>query len=107
MAANVDFEFREEAFDRRMLTFAIVNRGHIDAVEFFDEASEYFENEIRSILQVRVSVKVNARFSVTFEKTEIGNVPTAAVDNIDAVEADAHENLVVNTVEPKKFERVI
>lgn len=71
MTPNVDFEFRDMAFNQRMLTFAVVNREHIDVREFLMEACEYYENEIRSVLQCHLSVKVNTCFAATFEKTII------------------------------------
>lgn len=71
MAANVEFEFRDAAFSRRMLTFAIVNREHIDIKQFLDEAFEYYQNEIQSVLQVSTSVKVNTCLATTFKKNVI------------------------------------
>lgn len=68
MTANVDFEYRDFAFNKRMSSFAIVNRDHVDVKEFLTEAYEYFENEIIDILDIHMMVKVNTCFSATFEK---------------------------------------
>lgn len=73
MSSNVHFESREAAFNVRLRTFALVNRGHIDVKQFLEESFEYFENEIRSALQMYLSVKVNVCLLATFEKTIINN----------------------------------
>lgn len=83
MTANVDFVFRDRAFNQRMLTFAIVNREHIDVRQFLREACEYYENEIRSLLQVLVSVKVSTCFVATFEKTIIDHASGDSADGDD------------------------
>lgn len=82
MTANVQVQYRDKAFSQRMFTFAIVNREHIDVREFFNEASVYFERELRKVLNNHESVKVNTCFSTTFEKEIRGN------------QTDADENYV-------------
>lgn len=73
--SGVDFEFRELAFDQRLLTFAIVNRDnyHIDIQQFLEEGKGYYVNEIRSILQVRQAVKVNTCTHLVLKKVNIIN----------------------------------
>lgn len=68
MAQDVYFEFRNTGLNRRVLTFAIVNRNFIDVKNFLIEASTYFINEVRSVLQVKTSVKANARLHLTMKK---------------------------------------
>lgn len=68
MAQRVAFEFREHAFDMRILTFAVVNRDFTQIPPFLSEARQYFINEIRSALDVHTSVKVAACLHVTMKK---------------------------------------
>lgn len=68
MSSRIDFEYREAAFNLRMLTFAIINRDHIDIKEFLVDAYSYFELEIEKVLNIHLIVKVNCVFSATFEK---------------------------------------
>lgn len=75
MSSSVFVEFRNRAFNRRMLTFAVVNRDHIDITEFSNDAYVHFNTEIGAVLGTHSVVKVNTCFSATFEK------PIAPVTN--------------------------
>lgn len=75
---RVDFEFRERAFQRRMLTFAVVNRDHIEIAQFLNDAREYYINEITSVLNVQLSVKVGTCIHLTLEKIIVENDENAA-----------------------------
>lgn len=70
-------EFRERAFNNRMLTFVLVNLNHIDIEQFLNESFEYYENEIRSVLDVHASLKVKTCLHLTLSKpivnTQNGN----------------------------------
>lgn len=76
MSSSVEFEYRGSAFSRRMLTFAVKNRDHIDIKEFLEASFYYFCNEILEVLDKRTSVKVNTCFCATFEKTTVENKTT-------------------------------
>lgn len=65
---NVDVEFRESAFQRRMLTFAIVNNNHIELIPFFEDAFPHFEKQISIILREHGMIKVNICLGLEFEK---------------------------------------
>lgn len=80
IAQNVDFQFRETAFSRRLLTFAIINHNHVDIREFLNDTYFYFERELRKVLLDHESLKVNVIFSVTFEKSIIQNVSNNSSD---------------------------
>lgn len=98
MEANVDFEYRECAFNKRMLTFAIVNRDHIDVKEFLTEAYEYFEKEIVEVLDIHMVIKVNTCFSATFEKIISKNHESSnndeqnEIDGMETMEAENNDN---------------
>ncbi|XP_055316607.1 uncharacterized protein LOC129576103 [Sitodiplosis mosellana] len=104
MDLKVDIEYREMAFNRRMLTFAVVNRAHIDIKEFLFDAFNYYENELTQILDTHPTVKVNTCFSATFEKIVAKNVSNG-VENMEVdvnddlmdVDEDNPENPVVKT----------
>lgn len=68
MTDDIDFELRESAFSKRMLTFAILNRKHTDLKQFFTDAFYYFEKEIRKSLNNHNMIKVNTCLEVEFEK---------------------------------------
>lgn len=69
MSSLIDFEYRDTAFSRRMSTFAILNREHIDIREFLYDAYNYFEKEVGDLLKTHTIAKVSVVFSATFEKT--------------------------------------
>lgn len=93
MSSRIEIEFRETAFSLRMLTFAVVNREHIDIKEFLTDAYGHFESEIKKLLNIHSTVKVNCVFSATFEKDIIQNVIQDArlSENEDAMEIDEAE----------------
>lgn len=68
MEPNLRFEFRERAFNNRMLTFVVVNIVHIDIRQFLTEAGQYFVNEVRSVLDLHPSVKVKTCLHLTLKK---------------------------------------
>lgn len=90
MDLKVDFEYREMAFNKRMLTFAIVNRDHIDIKEFLFDAFNYYENEIKDIFRDHAMVKVNTCFSATFEKNVVQN----GVREEDRMDTDLNDDLM-------------
>lgn len=65
---NVEVELRESAFRRRMSTFAIVNKNHIELIPFFEDAFTHFEKQIRSILREQDMMKVNICLGLESEK---------------------------------------
>lgn len=65
---SVEVEFRESAFRRRMLTFAIVNKNQIELNPFFEDAFPHFEKQINKILREHGMIKVNICLSLEFEK---------------------------------------
>lgn len=85
MTPKVHLQYRDTAFSRRMVTFAIVNQEHNKVEEFLNEAYIYFERELRRALSVHQSVKVSGCFNATFEKKIVRN------DNDD----DEEDNRVV------------
>lgn len=95
MSDNVTFEFREQAYNHRMLTFVVINNVHIDVRQFLSDAREYYVNEIRSILEVYSSVKVNTCIHLTLEKVVIPNRDTSADDNSDPVNNSENLNRVL------------
>lgn len=82
-SSKVDFEHRDSAFSRRMLTFAVVNRGHIDIKDFLLDAYSHFEHNIRIILEMHTRVKVNTCFCATFEKIITSSVENEQDEQID------------------------
>lgn len=68
MASRVTLEYRRTAFERRLLTFAIINHEHIDIREFLSDAFHYFESELKKLIETHTILKVNTCFSATFEK---------------------------------------
>lgn len=116
MDLKVDLEYREMAFNRRMLTFAVVNRDHIDIKAFLFDAFTYYEREITEILNIHTICKVNTCFSATFEKDAKPNASndnentSADAENIDAgsgvIPMDADEGSS-NEHEPKKEKQTL
>ena len=48
MSKIVYFETRDSTFSKRMLTFAIANREHVDICDFLIDAFSYFDVEIKN-----------------------------------------------------------
>lgn len=67
----VELEERNFAFQNRLQTFSIVNKGHIDLKEFFDDSFTLFENRISQLLEIHYLVKIGCCFSASFEKVVI------------------------------------
>lgn len=64
----VAVEERDFAFEKRLQTFSVVNRGHIDVDKFMTDAFDPFERKIKSIINQFHIVKVSACFCADFEK---------------------------------------
>lgn len=68
MSSRIEFEQRESAFSRRIYTFAVVNREHIDIRDFLSDAFNYFDAEVRGMIQEHYTIKLSGNFSAVFEK---------------------------------------
>lgn len=68
MSSKIEFVQRESAFQRRLYTFAVINREHIDIKEFLLDVFDYFDAEVRGILELHYIIKLNGNFSAVFEK---------------------------------------
>lgn len=68
MSEQVEFQVRESAFENRLHTFAVINRGHIDIKEFMNDAFHYFETEINPIVLDNCIVNVSACLIAVYEK---------------------------------------
>lgn len=99
--SSVDFEYRNSAFSRRMSTFAVKNRDHIDIKDFLEDSFYYFCKEILEILDQHTSVKVNTCFCATFEKTIVGSkTPKIDFDGDDAeqpIEKKEKQTIYIHT----------
>lgn len=68
MSNLILFQERESAFERRLLTFAVVNVEHIDIREFLADAYRYFEENVIKLLAEHTLVKVNTVLKLVFSK---------------------------------------
>ncbi|DAC81320.1 PolB [Mayetiola barley midge adintovirus] len=68
MSNLIELEERDFAFQNRLQTFSIVNKGHVNINEFFEDAFVLFNERIGSIVDVQYIVKVGACFVAVFEK---------------------------------------
>lgn len=73
MSNQISFENRESAFEKRIQTFAIVNKEHIDIEFFLEDAFYYFNQQLSENLQINHMVKVFTSFKCVFEKTIINS----------------------------------
>lgn len=101
MTSKVQFQYRETAFSRRLITFSIVNVEHIDVKEFLSESYSYFERELRTIWNKNDGVKVNAYLGAVFEKPIVENLPHHA----DANEDNDNNDETANRVQVKKIKQ--
>lgn len=68
MSTRVYLEDRNAAFSKRVQTFAIVNRNHIDIMEFLMDCFNFFETKVIDMIRNHHIIKVNVCFSAVFEK---------------------------------------
>lgn len=67
----VAVEERNFAFQNRLQTFSIVNKGHIDVQQFFDDSYILFEKEISDLVEKHYIIKIASCFCAVFEKEVI------------------------------------
>lgn len=65
---RVELQVRERAFSRRISTFAIVNKDHIDIEAFLNDAYPIYQSELSRLVQNFTFVKTLATFTAEFEK---------------------------------------
>lgn len=68
MSERIVFEERNSAFQRRLITFAVVNVEHIDIREFLEDAFSHIQTQISKLIEIHTLVKVNAVFKAVFSK---------------------------------------
>ncbi|XP_031634853.1 uncharacterized protein LOC116348124 [Contarinia nasturtii] len=68
MSHLIEFEERESAFQNRLHTFGIINRGHKEIEDFFEDAFFYFDSNVKSILDDHYLIKVSVCLHAIFEK---------------------------------------
>lgn len=74
---SVEFRKRASAYDNRILTFSIVNKGHIDLQAFLSDAFHIYEAQLSSITAHHDYIKTTSIFVADFEKkhqTEHGEI---------------------------------
>lgn len=65
---SVELQVRENAFNRRINTFAIVNNGHIDIEIFLNDAFRIYRSELTRNIENFINVKSMTVFVAEFEK---------------------------------------
>lgn len=65
---SVEFRMRASAYDDRILTFAIVNNGHIDIPAFLSDAFHIYEAQLSSVITHHDYIKTTSTFVAEFEK---------------------------------------
>ncbi|XP_055308993.1 uncharacterized protein LOC129572903 [Sitodiplosis mosellana] len=73
MSDLIEIEQRESAFQNRLSTFRITNKGHKDLDAFFEDCFKYFEPMIESLLDVHYMIKVSTCLQAIFEKSVISD----------------------------------
>lgn len=68
MTSRINFEQRDNAFNRRLYSFAVVNNNHIDIREFLIDAFDYFDGTVRALLDEHLMIKLYGNFHAIFEK---------------------------------------
>lgn len=94
MSSKIEMEYRDCAFNKRMLTFAIVNHDHIEIKDFLSDAYHHFEKEIVDILDIHLIVKVNTCFNATFEKVVPNNSEFQKSNKNIEENVDGRENYI-------------
>lgn len=71
MSAKVSYEPRQSSYKGRISTVAVVNRGHTDILEFFDDVLTHFKGKVQEFVCTHPNIKVNTVFSATFKKPSV------------------------------------
>lgn len=69
--SRVELQIRERAFNRRIHTFAIVNKNHVDIEDFLSDAYHQYQSEVLRILNEFNIVKSMTIFAAEFEKKNV------------------------------------
>lgn len=69
--ATVEVVEKSRAWDGKIQSFSIVNSGHKDIAQFFENAYTHFESRINEIIDTHYIVKVSTSFVGEFEKTTL------------------------------------
>lgn len=96
---RVELQVRERAFNRRIRTFAIVNKAHIDIDPFLDDAYPIYQSELSRLIEEYTFVKTLTIFTAEFEKiidnviesSEQVNVNRESAMNIDGDDNEVSE----------------
>lgn len=88
-SVQVELQVRERAFNRRILTFAIVNKGHINIEAFLNDSFNIYESEVTKTLEKFNIVKSSTVFAAEFErKNDILNEQSVRINhNYDGAHA--------------------
>lgn len=81
MSAKVAYEPRQSSYKGRISTVAVVNRGHTDILEFFDDLLTHFKGRVQEVLGTHPNIKVNTVFSATFKKPSVRQEPVTGSGN--------------------------
>lgn len=68
MAQKIVIEDRDFAFQNRLHTFSIVNKGYKELSEYFANGVEYFVNKVSNSIQEHAIIKLGACFVADFSK---------------------------------------
>lgn len=94
--ARVELKMLESAFDRRILSFAIVNISHLDIHLFMNDAFELYKTEVNRVLESFQMIKSMAILRVEFEKKIITPPENVQLTNLtnseENVQATIHDN---------------
>lgn len=65
---RIELQIRGSAFNKRIYTFSLVNKEHIDVEDFLNDAFDLYHSEMINILDEHNMVKSSTIFVVEFEK---------------------------------------
>lgn len=89
---SLNLEIRENAFERRIRTIAIVNKTHIDVTQFLKDTYSLYKSEVLKMIDEHYITKTKACFIAEFEK----NVSNAGINNSNSSgSSDTGEDVLI------------
>lgn len=85
---HIELQVRDRAFNRRIKTFAIVNKDHVDVRAFLDDASRIYKYVVENSVSEHRLIKTLSIFAAEFEKV----VPVNPDSDDDDDDSDSNSN---------------
>lgn len=95
---HIELQVRDRAFNRRIKTFAIVNKDHVDVRAFLNDAARIYKYVVSNTVNEHRSIKTLSVFVVEFEKVVNANPNNDGDDDDEDDDSERNQRTVKQTV---------